>query len=134
MNKDLIFKTIALGAMVVGGISIANATATRIRRERIEEETADTLIEADVISEELSSMVGRKRRLKSSELTKHGFGGRRRLKSNELTNRVKRGWLRRVFTNDNVSKYTPCPAGYHWSSTDQLCVRERVEDSSKAVV
>jgi len=58
-NRNLIFKTIALGAMVVGGVSIATAVAARIKRTKDEEDTADAILESESIKENFSGVGGK---------------------------------------------------------------------------
>ena len=61
MEKNLIFKTVALAAMVVGGASIAIATAANVRRKEDEEEAANAMIETEIIAQNFSGAVGRMR-------------------------------------------------------------------------
>ena len=58
MKKDLLFKPIALGAMVVGGVSLATAAVTRFRRMKDERAAADAIVEAEVIKENFSGFRG----------------------------------------------------------------------------
>jgi len=77
MKKNLIFKTVALGAMVVGGVAIAKATAARIRRVRDEEETANTLVEADVIAENFSGVIGKSYPMRKNILSRASLARKR---------------------------------------------------------